>query len=153
MKCLVIGIGNPFRRDDGVGVKVAEAIAAANIPDCEVGIQSGEGAALMDCWRDASRVIVIDAVRSRSAPGKIHRIDAAAGHVPSDFFHYSSHAFGLAEAVEMSRALGQLPKSLHVFGIEGQDFAEGVGLSPEIDAAANECVFQIYDLLTAVRAR
>ena len=151
MPCLVIGIGNPFRRDDGVGIKVAEAVAAANAVDCEVQFQSGEGAALMECWVEATNVIVIDAVRSGSAPGKIHEIDAVKNHVACDFFHYSSHAFGLAEAIEMARALNQLPESLTVIGVEGKDFSEGIGLTPEVKIAAGISVKRIQNLLEGTK--
>jgi hydrogenase maturation protease len=52
-------------------------------------------------------------------------------------FHYSTHRFGLAEAVETARALGLLPGSLRVFGIEGQDFGAGIGLSPAVEHSAD----------------
>ena len=147
MSHLLIGIGNPFRRDDGVGVKVAEALAAAQIPDCTIRILSGEGAALMECWNGSDRVIVVDAARTGSNPGRIHELDAARRRIASDFFHYSSHAFGLAEAIEMSRALKQLPESMIVFGIEGADFSEGMGLSPAVETAAEITTARIREYL------
>lgn len=136
MRCLVIGIGNPFRRDDGVGVYVAKAIAAAALDGIEVRIESGEGGSLMELWKGAERVVIIDAVRSDSAPGKIHQIDASRHQVPSDFFHYSSHAFGLAEAIELAKALGELPPEVTVLGIEGQDFSTGTALTGDVEQAA-----------------
>lgn len=151
MSYLIIGIGNPFRRDDGVGVKVAESLAAAQIPDCIIRVMSGEGAALMACWDGSDSVIVIDAARTGSNPGRIHELDAARENVASDFFHYSSHAFGLAEAIEMSRALMQLPESMIVFGIEGADFSEGMGFSPAVETAAAIATARIREHLAGVR--
>jgi hydrogenase maturation protease len=147
MRYLVIGIGNPFRRDDGVGVLVAKEIAAAGRDDIEVRIESGEGGSLMELWKGAERVVIIDAVRSHSAPGKIHQIDATKQHVPSEFFHYSSHAFGVAEAIELARALGELPPAVTVVGIEGKDFSSGTELSSEVEIAARVVLASVLTLI------
>ena len=140
---LVIGLGNDFRRDDGAGRVAARMIASAQVDGVRVIEASGEGAALMDAWRDAESVVLIDAVHSGAAPGTIHRLDARAQPIPSNFFHYSTHAFSVAEAVELARALDQLPPRLIVFGIEGKDFSSGEDLSPEVAAAVEEVVRQV----------
>ena len=140
---LVIGLGNDFRRDDGAGRVAARMIASAQADGVRVIEASGEGAALMDAWRDAESVVLIDAVHSGAAPGTIHRLDARAQPIPSNFFHYSTHAFSVAEAVELARALDQLPPRLIVFGIEGKDFSSGEDLSPEVAAAVEEVVRQV----------
>ena len=94
----------------------------------------------MDAWQDAQSVILVDAVQSGAAPGTIHRLDASSVPVPSRFFHYSTHAFSVAEAVELARALGQLPPRLILYGIEGRDFSSGEELSPEVAGAVNELI-------------
>jgi hydrogenase maturation protease len=132
---LVIGVGNPFRRDDGVGPALAERVAALALPNVDTISASGEGAALMEAWRGRPAVIVVDAARSGAVSGTITRLDAHETAMPSAFLHYSSHAFGVAEAVELARALGQLPPKLLVYAVEGRDFAAGVGFSAEITAA------------------
>lgn len=144
---LVIGVGNEFRGDDGVGLHVARRIARLRIPGVEVREASGEGTALMETWVGQSRVVVIDATASGSAAGTICRLDANAGPIPSEFFHYSTHAFSVAEAVELSRALGRLPRSLVIFGIEGETFSAGCGLSDEVRESAGEVVRLIRDEL------
>ena len=147
MKRLLIGIGNPFRRDDGVGIHIVEKMRTLLPQGIDVLTQSGEGATLMQSWLDADQIVVVDAVRSQSTPGKIHEINAATHRVPSEFFHYSSHAFGVAEAIELSRVLNQLPRRVDVIGIEGKDFSEGIGLTAEVDAAAEQAIAKISSLL------
>jgi hydrogenase maturation protease len=44
---LILGIGNRFRADDGVGPAVAGRLRALGIP---AGEHSGEGAGLMEAW-------------------------------------------------------------------------------------------------------
>lgn len=143
-KPLLIGVGNPYRRDDGVGIVVARLVRerSAEIDVIEL---SGEGAELLESWRSASRVVLVDAVRSGSSAGRVHRLDAGAQRIPSDFFNYSTHAFSVAEAVEMSRVLGTLPSRMVIFGIEGKDFAAGADLSPEVAAVVAEVVDRILE--------
>ncbi|MCK5634902.1 MAG: hydrogenase maturation protease, partial [Anaerolineales bacterium] len=105
--------------------------------------QSGEGAALIDCWQSHDRVYLIDASAPNGSPGHIHRIEAHKEPVTNKLFHTSSHAFGVLEAIELSRALDTLPEELIVYGIEGSCFEEGAKLSEKIVAAANLVVEQI----------
>ena len=135
---LVIGLGNDFRRDDGAGRVCARRVQELAGDAVRVIEESGEGAALMDAWRDAELVVLIDAVKSGAPPGEVHRLDAQANPIPANFFHYSTHAFSVAEAVELARALGQLPPRLIVYGIEGRDFTSGEGLSAEVAAAVEQ---------------
>jgi hydrogenase maturation protease len=139
-EALVIGVGNEFRRDDGVGPIVAERLGAMSLEGVRVCLQSGEGASLMESWSGVDAVVIIDAARSSSKPGTIHRFEAGDTQIPSEFFHYSTHAFSVAEAVELARALGRLPKRLILYGIEGGDFSTGRGLSDEVERASTQVV-------------
>ena len=140
---LVIGIGNVFRCDDGVGLIVAQRVREKVSPAVKVLEASGEGAALMEAWKDTDSVILIDAVHLGAKPGTIHRLDAHAQSIPSKYFHYSTHAFSVAEAVELARALDQLPPHLVIYGIEGKNFEAGEKLSPEVKRAVDKVVKSI----------
>lgn len=146
---LVIGVGNPYRRDDGAGPRVAQTLRTAGIPGLHVVVTPGEGTALMDAWSGARRVFLVDAVRSGARPGQVHRLDAHRQRVPQDFFRYSTHAFAVAEAVEMARALGDLPPVLIIYGIEGGDFGAGDGVSAAVAAAVDEVARRIAEELAA----
>ena len=148
-KTIVIGIGNPDRGDDGAGIQVARSLVGMHPPSIEILEKSGEGAELMECWRGVERVILVDAVQAAGKPGAIHRLDPHADLFPSDFFHYSSHAFSVAEAIEISRVLGELPPAMLVYGIEGFDFQPGLSLSPAVAAAVELVAEEIRSLLPA----
>jgi hydrogenase maturation protease len=141
---LIIGIGNEYRSDDAAGLIVARRLKGRLTDSAIVIEQSGDGAALMEAWRGAEMVIIIDAVMSGAAPGTIHRFDANAQPLPKDAFRLSTHAFGVAEAIELSRALTRLPRSLMVYGIEGKNFAAGVGISPEVEKATCDAINQVF---------
>jgi len=144
----IIGIGNDFRGDDGVGVFVARQLRGQLPPGVSVLEETGEGGALLEAWKGAASVILIDAVRSGADPGTFYRLDVLAERLPSEFFPQSSHAFGVAEAVELARALNQLPPRLVLYGIEGDSFAAGVGLSPTVAQSAAKVA---AELLAEVR--
>ena len=140
MSALVIGVGNAMRRDDAAGLAAARCVRAAGIDALEA---CGDLSSLPDCWEDRTQVIIVDAVRTGAAPGTLHRFDAAAGPLPALFARGSTHAFGVAEAVELARVLGRLPQALVVYGIEGGDFSPGEGLSPAVQRAVEQAAARI----------
>jgi len=129
---LIIGIGNLFRGDDAAGLLAARIIKDAGFDPGNIAEHSGEGASLMEIWKAADAVILIDAVSSGSAPGTIHRLEPIGQPLPVQMFRSSTHAFSLPDAIEMARALDQLPRRLVVFGIEGRNFQAGADPSPEV---------------------
>ena len=147
---LLIGVGNPFRGDDGVGGVVIHRLRGQNLPGFTIMEETGDGAELLEAWKGASAVILVDAVQSGAAPGTIHRLDATTEKLPKWFSHCSTHAFGVAEAIELGRTMGELPPSLVVYGIEGLDFSAGTSLSPEVaevvPSAANMILREILHL-------
>jgi hydrogenase maturation protease len=146
---LLIGVGNPFRSDDGVGSLVIRRLRVQNPPGVTILEETGDGAELLDAWKGATSVILVDAVQSGVAPGTIHRLDAIAEKLPKWFSHSSTHTFGVAEAIELARTMGELPPSLIVYGIEGLDFSAGTSLSPEVAASVPGAVSSI---LAEIRA-
>ncbi len=138
---IVIGIGNLWRRDDGAGLAVARLLART--PGVDVLEREGEPASLIDAWDGADALWLVDAVSSGAAPGTVHRIEAAEQELPADLFRASTHHLGLADAVELARALGRLPARTVFFGVEGASFDAGEGLSAEVAAAATRVAEQI----------
>jgi len=105
---------------------------------CEVHEHVGEGTGLMELWKCAERVVVVDAVQSGATAGTVHRFNVNLRSLPASMFRGSTHAFGLNEAVELSRALKQLPSNFIIYGIEGQNFDTGIGLSSAVLGAVND---------------
>jgi len=144
-KILVIGIGSEYRSDDRIGIEIARSLKTKNLRDVEVVVESGDVAALIERWTEADTVILIDAVSSGAEPGNIHRIDVNKQQIPSAFFHSSTHAFGIAEAVEIARSLHQLPSQIIIYGIEGSNFGVGSEVSSAVHAAIEPAVKLIID--------
>jgi hydrogenase maturation protease len=140
-ECLVIGVGNPWRGDDGAGPAVARALAG--VPGLAVAECGGEPAELMERWAGFERVFLVDALVAGGRPGSIHRLTAEAP-LPVVARH-SSHGVGLAEAVELARALGELPPKLVIYGIEPGHLNEGAALSPAVVTAVASVAQAILD--------
>lgn len=145
MKTLVIGIGHPFRGDDAIGPRLAEALAGKVA--AEVIAHHGEGADLMDRWQGFDRVILVDAMVSGAPPGTIREWDAVAATLPASLFPKGSHLFGLVEAVEMARLLGRLPQGMTVIGVEGKVFGMGEAMSPQVEHCLSELFERILSSL------
>lgn len=138
---LVIGVGNALRGDDAAGLHVARQLAARGVEG--VHEASGETASLMELWQGASCVLLADAAQSGAEPGIVARLDASIQPLPAAFLHCSTHAFGVAEAVELARSLGSLPPRIIIFGIEGASFEHGAPLSPAVEAGVRKAVEMI----------
>nr|CRL76625.1 peptidase M52, hydrogen uptake protein [Mycolicibacterium komanii] len=129
----MIGVGNSFRRDDGVGPAVAEEIARRDLPGVRVLVATGEPGALLDAWSGAGLAIVVDAAMGEGGiPGRIRRWTADDDGVPRAV---SSHAIGLPEAFALGEALGQLPDHLVGFSVDIVDAGHGVGMTADVAAA------------------
>jgi hydrogenase maturation protease len=131
----VIGVGNPWRRDDAAGLAVARRLRGTLPEGVEVLEREGEPAGLIDAWAGAGSLWLVDAVLSGAAPGTVKRLDASEDELPAELFRASTHHLGLAEAVELARALGLLPARVVFYGIEGASFYAGEQLTPEVEAA------------------
>ncbi|HET7761634.1 MAG TPA: hydrogenase maturation protease [Phycicoccus sp.] len=139
---LVVGLGSPDRGDDAVGMHVARAVAARGDPRVEV-LEHEDPTDLVELWTGRGRVVVVDAVCSGAGavPGDVRVLETGAGldPLPEDAWagtgRGGTHAFGLATAVELARALHRLPERVTVVGVEAARFEHGAGLSPAVAAA------------------
>jgi len=132
---IVIGVGNPFRSDDGAGPAIVRLLKGQIPPEIKCLEETGDGAELLDAWKGVECVILIDAIQSGAPPTTIYRFDARTESLPVWFSHASTHTFGVAEAIELARHMDELPPKLIVYGIEGLDFSPGTELSPEVAEA------------------
>ena len=137
---LILGCGNPDRSDDAAGVLVARRLRELGIPAEEFG---GDAPALIDAWSGWADVIVVDAMKSGASPGTIKIWDARTSAFPAGQFRCSTHAFGVAEAIELARAIDQLPCRLVIVGIEGIRFEWGELRSAEVADAVERLAQRI----------
>jgi hydrogenase maturation protease len=148
----LIGVGNRFRGDDGAGLEVASRLRATHPPGCRILEEEGEPGSLIEDWALVQEALVVDAVSTGAEPGTLHRFDATAEPLPVELFRSSTHALGIADAVELARELDRLPPRLAVYGIEGENFETGEGLSPAVEATVDKLVAELCEELRVGRA-
>lgn len=141
----VVGLGNALRGDDAVGLIVARRLREL-APVIDVLELSGEPAELLEALGSGGdHVVLVDAVCSGAPPGTVHRLDASETALAVEA-RRTSHGLGLAETIELGRALERLPSRLHVIGIEGWSFELGAPLSPAVARAADALVLELRAL-------
>ncbi len=132
MKTIVIGLGNPFLTDDGVGVKVVyevEKSLESNIRDrLTITEASVGGLRLMEILIGYDYAILIDAIMTKndSYPGTIHKMTLDDLRKISPTQHsISAHDTSLVNALETGRSLGfHLPQKYIIFAIEVENILE-----------------------------
>ena len=144
---VVIGIGNAMRGDDGVGAAVVGALC--DRPEVEPFAFDGDGIELMVLWEGRHHVVIVDATQSDAPAGTITQYKAHEEELPQNLFRHSTHQFGVVEAVEMARTLGQLPDHLTVIGVEGADYALGAGLSETVEGVLPDVVEAVLNACVA----
>ena len=146
----VIGVGNPFRRDDGAGPETVARLRARVPPGVRVTALDGEPTGLMEAWSGATLAIVVDTVVCDPPdPGRIHRVQAPAS-LPVGA-SVATHGLGVVEAIRLAVALDRLPRALVVLGVEAADVGVGPGLSPRVAAAIPALVDAVLAELGARR--
>ena len=137
-KRVVIGLGNPDRGDDGAGRFAARALAGQLPEDVEIVELDGEMTSVLDKLHNADVAVLVDACRGGASAGSVLRFDAVEQRLPADAFAVSSHGVSVANALELARALGDLPAVCIVYGIEGSHFNPGAALSAPVAMAVRE---------------
>jgi hydrogenase maturation protease len=153
---LVLGLGNPILRDDGVGWRVVEEVQLRSAP---VGLPYGTttnlefdcvalgGLALMERLIGYENVVLVDAIRTRDgAPGTVYQLGL--DDLPTlnaDAVHDAS----LKQALELGRRLGaRLPDDVVIIAIEAAELLDfGEGLSPAVEAAVPEAIERVFEAL------
>jgi hydrogenase maturation protease len=137
---LVIGIGNVFRRDDGVGPAVLpllrkRALARPLPPHTMLRECDGDPGRLIELWEDVALAVVVDACFPPSPrPGQVHRWCPGPGALPglAGTQRHSTHGLGLLETLRLADRLGRRPGRLVVYAVEGAERCLGTGLTPSV---------------------
>lgn len=128
----VIGVGNAWRGDDAMGILAARLLRERLASPVEVMEAEGDGLALLDLMEGADRVLLIDAVTGGGRPGACVRLDVSRESCWGSVVPSSTHAMGIADAIDLARALERLPKQVVVYGVEIESVESGAPLTPAV---------------------
>jgi hydrogenase maturation protease len=147
---LVVAVGNAWRSDDGIGPELGRRLRRLSLRHAHITEAAGD-LGLLSLWQADDDVILLDAVVSGATAGTVICRDALAQRMPREWFRLSSHQLGVADAIELARVLGRLPRHLVLVGVEGERFDDGLGLSPSVEAAVPVAVAAVRAELRRLR--
>ena len=143
----LVGVGNRYRGDDGVGLVVLQQLGE-RLPHSMLVVSDGELTGLLELFEQNSEVVIIDALEAQDGKlkaGSILHLNPAVDGLEDTGLRASTHAMGLAEAIEMARALDSLPQQLRIIGIVGEEFSNRQGLTPAVQLAADQVVRELLE--------
>jgi len=137
MRAVVLGVGNTIRADEGIGVRVVEALERDYaLPEGVAAIDGGTSSMeMLEDLSDLDFLLVIDAVNDGKPPGSLIRLSG--DDVPVFFRrNLSPHGIGLSDVLAALEFLGKTPKETLVLGLQPVTME----LSLELSAQAAACV-------------
>ena len=137
-KTLILGLGNPFRGDDGVGPAVIAALNSQELSSDVVVLDGGTpGLETVLIWKGYQRVIIVDAADMGMRPGSWRRFlpGEAVLSVGNGAVQGTLHAAGLAEALALAEALEILPPELVIYGVQPANTGWSADLTGVVAAA------------------
>ena len=146
-KIVVLGLGNQYLRDDGVGMAVARELQRRDL---------GEGVLvrthqtfdlwLLSVYSEASRLIIIDSVKAGTRPGTVAEYVVTPRTGPLSSLP-GLHSMKLHDLIDFASRTGLLSCPVTVIGIEPKDCGVGEGFSPEVERAVPEAATRVAEAL------
>jgi hydrogenase maturation protease len=150
-RILVMGVGNPLMRDDGIGPRVVEMLLAGyKFPDNVEVVDAGTMSyMILDLFREIDRLVIIDALRETGHPAgtvmKMTPEEIAPNQVP-----HSMHDIALVDILQAADLLGSAPLAVAI-GVQIDTIEEWVlELSPACEAAVPIAAAAVLDELAAL---
>ena len=130
---LVLGLGNPLMRDDGVGLEMLRRLSTSQPAWSEqVEFLDGgtQGLVLLGAIGGRRSLVILDAIRMGSPAGTPHVFAGDAVHA----FHHtrgsSAHETDARELLQTAELTGDSPETVALVGMEPEETTTGIGLSP-----------------------
>ncbi|MFO8014151.1 MAG: hydrogenase maturation protease [Phycisphaerae bacterium] len=143
---LIIGVGNPLARDEGVGIRAVERLREHTLPPGVRVLDAGTDLlAVLPEMSRADRAVLLDAVRAGGEAGTLYRLTledllAKATNEPE---WRSAHDLSVVSAVRLAESTGTALPPTVVFGVEPGEVALGEGLTPPVEAALDTLVEKV----------
>ena len=148
-KIVVLGLGNPYMKDDGVGILVARELRRRDLGEDAVFQESLTlDASLIWQFREAAALVIIDALKSGAPVGKVSRFTIAPRSSPITDVP-SLHEMQLHDLVDLA-GMNLVSFPVTVVAVEPKDCSLGEGLTAEIQRALPKAVDEVVKLLREI---
>ncbi len=146
----IIGVGNTFMGDDGIGCAVVEELKKKPLPKNIIVIDIGASIwNLVHILSKFDAVIMVDAVDFGGVPGETRCFspeDISLRHTHS----LSIHGSNLLDIIKISRELNENPKKIVIFGIQPATIVPSTELSLALKTKLSKITMEILEILRHV---
>jgi hydrogenase maturation protease len=134
----VVGLGNPMRTDDAVGMLAIQRLRAdARLPKDVLAIEGGTlGLDLLHPLTGVTHLLALDAVEADARPGTLLRF--AGEDVAGLPVSKSVHLLGFADLIGAMQLTGDAPREVVVLGVQPQTIDWGTELTETVQAVLPE---------------
>ena len=152
---VVIGLGNPLFGDEGIGVRLVEALAAD--PELSVAgkthfVDLGTAATrVLHAIAGKDKAILLDCAFMGLEPGEIRRFNPADVRTQKQIVNFSLHEGDLLATLALAARLGECPPEVVIFGIQPASIVHSLSLSPVLANRFNEYVSRIKAEILSAR--
>lgn len=144
---LIIGVGNPFRGDDGIGPQIIKQLHDnGGLDNTELMDGGTDGLALLDYIKEHEKVIIVDAVSMGCVPGTVKVFTPEEVIMNTSSEALSTHGFGLAEVINLMEKL-EIKTELKIVGIEPKNVIFSDTMSDEVEGAIGNVIDVVEDLV------
>lgn len=140
-KRYLIGIGNRTMADDGVGPRVAEALAAHSAPTFETVVLGQDALGLLSYFDEATEhIVLVDCVRMGRTPGDcaVFSPDNVTSDRQAD--RITTHEADVLRVIDLGRQMGLAVPRITIVGIEPERVEPGLELGPTLSRRFGEYV-------------
>lgn len=139
----IIGLGNSLRGDDAVGLHVVRRVKELLESEADVIEAEMLGVEVLELMKGKDLVILVDGAHTGVPAGTVQRWDVSRQIPRRNPFSHSTHAINAMDAVELARALGELPPSVIIYGVEVGQVGAGAELSASVVRAVEGAALEI----------
>lgn len=150
LKVIILGIGNPLRSDDGVGIHVIEALRKESLPTGTDLLEGLTGLDIIGAIKGCDKVIIVDAIMTASEPGTIFKLSLQDLSITKTLHHFSTHEMDFPSMLELGKKIfpGQIAEDITIIAIQAEDVTTiSEKCTPEVEKSIREVVQLIKELL------
>ncbi len=147
-RILIMGVGNPLMRDDGIGPRVVEMLLAGyTFPENVAVVDAGTlSFMILDLLRGIDHLILVDAMQGTANPAGTVEVLTPEAIAPNQVMH-SMHDVGIVDVLQAAELMGRAPKTVAI-GIQIESIEHWVlELSNPVAAAVPFAAAAVLDEL------
>ncbi|SFH11703.1 hydrogenase maturation protease [Desulfotomaculum arcticum] len=130
LKVLILGLGNPLLKDDGIGPRVIRAIKAEKLPAGVCAMEAGGSCFVYwDLLLQCQHVIAIDSLLGDGPPGSVYVVKPE--YLQIKKHNQMRHEQHFLDVLEMASWYGARPKTI-IIGVEPEEITFSLELSQTV---------------------